>query len=205
MTLLKACFGNSANAVCTCCQIVTNWNRSGRILTLSLSILIIISSCKSRENTSAPSFSNTTNQVNELPSGSPMGSLCIQALQGKSDFQIYSQLLQDQGLTSILSNHPQFDFVFFVFPDSSIKSVSQELQDAVLSSQFNDTKYKFFANHVSMTSKGMPWVTGTNFNEIRLDLKDNEIIFNNKSVKILEKLPSHERIQVYIISNPINS
>lgn len=170
--------------------------------------LALLTSCK--EKTPVQSTDNqvitsdTTSGQAALPQGAPMTSYAVQALAGRADCSEFNKLLKDPTLNFFLQNHPEFDFVFFVFPDASLSSVPQKLVDSVRLAEYSDTKFEFFANHVSMVSKGYPYAEGRSFNQLPLKVSDNKLIFNNnKSVKILEKIPSHERIQVYLIETPI--
>jgi len=186
-----------------------DWNSkgSGFLFAISFSFLTLFS-CK--ENKSAQNTDNqvitsdTTTGQAALPQGASMTSYALRALSGRQDCSEYTKLLNDPTLNFFLQNHPEFDFVFFVFPDASLASVPQKLMDSVRLADYSDTKFEFFANHVSMVSKGFPYAEGRSFNQLPLKVQDNKLIFNNnKSVKILEKIPSHERIQVYLIENPI--
>jgi hypothetical protein len=174
----------------------------------TLFALALLSSCK--EKTPVQSTDNqaitsdTTSGQAALPQGAPMTSYAVQALAGRTDCSEFNKLLNDPTLNFFLQNHPEFDFVFFVFPDASLSSVPRKLLDSVRLAEYSDTKFEFFANHVSMVSKGFPYAEGRSFNQLPLKVQDTKLIFNNnKSVKILEKIPSHERIQIYLIESPI--
>ncbi len=131
--------------------------------------------------------------------------MALQALASRQNVKEFNQFLSDPTLNFFLQSHPQFDFVFFVFPDETLSEVSGQILDSVKLKEYSDTKFEFFANHISMVSKGYPFVEGVSFNEKPIKLDDNTILYNNKSVKILEKIPSHERIQIFLIQKPLQS
>ncbi|MBK7810834.1 MAG: hypothetical protein IPI50_06245 [Saprospiraceae bacterium] len=156
-------------------------------------------------NQSVDNQQNTTSSLNEIPNGQNISSLALQALASRQDIKEFNQFLGDPTLNFFLQSHPQFDFVFFVFPDEALAEVPSQVLDSVKLKAYSDTKFEFFANHISMVSKGYPFSEGVSFNEKPLKLEDNKVLYNNKSVEVLEKIPSHERIQIFLIQKPLQS
>jgi len=87
------------------------------------------------------------------------------ALKDKAELGEFTRLLNDPTVNFFMNSHPDFNFVFFAYPDVSYRKLASSLQDSVASSGYNETKFKFFANHVSMVSKGIILTEGVNFNE----------------------------------------
>ncbi|MBK9630435.1 MAG: hypothetical protein IPO62_05115 [Saprospiraceae bacterium] len=178
---------------------------------LVIMVLFLIIACNTPSSKTQPTKQTvenqqaTTSSLNEIPNGQNISSLALQALASRQDIKEFNQFLSDPTLNFFLQSHPQFDFVFFVFPDETLAEVPSQVLDSVKLKAYSDTKFEFFANHISMVSKGYPFSEGVSFNEKPLKLDDNKVLYNNKSVKILEKIPSHERIQIFLIQKPLQS
>jgi len=177
---------------------------------LVIMVLFHLVACNSTSSKTQPTGQTVENQQstqnnNEIPNGQNVSSLVIQALASRQDVKEFNHFLGDPTLNFFLQSHPQFDFVFFIFPDETLAEVPSQVLDSVKLKEYSDTKFEFFANHISMVSKGYPFSEGVSFNEKPLKLEDNMVLYNNKSVKVLEKIPSHERIQIYLIQKPLQS
>ncbi|MBK9270566.1 MAG: hypothetical protein IPM48_03125 [Saprospiraceae bacterium] len=180
------------------------------LVSISCVLFLLTTSCKTNNKPSATAEKSIDNQqltqVNPgIPDGQNVASFAQQSLQSRKDMSEFNRMLNDPALNFFLQSHPQFDFVFFAFPDQTLDEISRQTLDSVRASGYNDTKFEFFASHVSMVSKGLPFLEGVNFIEKPLKIDNNTVIYNNKSVKIIEKIPSHERIQVFLIQNPLQS
>ncbi len=127
------------------------------------------------------------------------------ALKDKAELGEFTRLLNDPTVNFFMNSHPDFNFVFFAYPDVSYRKLPAALRDSIASSGYNETKFKFFANHVSMVSKGVILTDGVNFNEKPVSVNDGKLKCGGQSYKIVKSPENpNDPIQIFIIDHSIS-
>ncbi|MBK9960947.1 MAG: hypothetical protein IPP06_06330 [Saprospiraceae bacterium] len=127
------------------------------------------------------------------------------ALKDKAELGEFTRLLNDPTVNFFMNSHPDFNFVFFAYTDAAYRKLASPLRDSIASPGYNETKFKFFANHVSMVSKGVILTEGVNFNEKPVKVIDGKLKCGEQNYKIV-KTPENpnDPIQIFIIDHPIS-
>ena len=127
------------------------------------------------------------------------------ALKDKAELGEFTRLLNDPTVNFFMNSHPDFNFVFFAYTDAAYRKLASPLRDSIASTGYNETKFKFFANHVSMVSKGVILTEGVNFNEKSVTVSDGKLKCGDQNYKIV-KSPENPNnpIQIFIIDHPIS-
>jgi hypothetical protein len=127
------------------------------------------------------------------------------ALKDKAELGEFTRLLNDPTVNFFMNSHPDFNFVFFAYPDVSYRKLAAALRDSIASTGYNETKFKFFANHVSMVSKGVILSEGVNFNEKPVSVNDGKLKCGEQNYKIVKSPENpNDPIQIFIIDHPIS-
>ena len=127
------------------------------------------------------------------------------ALKDKAELGEFTRLLNDPTVNFFMNSHPDFNFVYFAYPDVSYRKLPAALRDSIASSGYNETKFKFFANHVSMVSKGVILTEGVNFNEKSVKVMDGKLKCGDQNYKIVKSPENpNDPIQIFIIDHPIS-
>ncbi|HQX45694.1 MAG: hypothetical protein IPO72_08845 [Saprospiraceae bacterium] len=127
------------------------------------------------------------------------------ALKDKAELGEFTRLLNDPTVNFFMNSHPDFNFVFFAYTDAAYRKLASPLRDSIARPGYNETKFKFFANHVSMVSKGVILTDGVNFNEKSVTVSDGKLKCGDQNYKIV-KSPENPNnpIQIFIIDHPIS-